>query len=494
MQKHVLAIDLGASSGRAILGQYRDGQLGLGEVHRFPNDPVAVGGELYWDFLRLFHEIKQGLRHAGRVDSAGIDTWAVDYGLLDGAGRLLANPYHYRDRRTDGIADRVYESVPARELYARTGIQYAPFNTVFQLCADLWQRPETLKQARHMLLLPDLIGYYLTGQMGAEYTNASTTALLGVHTRGWDRELCGRLSLPYRLFLPLRQPGSELGVLTPALQEELLLPAVPILSVASHDTASAVAALPLEEGEECPAYISCGTWSLFGTELPAPLANEEARALNFTNEGGVNGTVRFLKNIMGSWLIQESRRQWEKEGHSLSFSDLEELAQREEPYRSFIDVDDPVLIQPGDIPSRIKSLCARSGQPVPEGIGQVTQCIYSSLAMKYRLTLDQLGQVTGRRFPLLHMIGGGIQSKLLCQMTADCTAIPVEAGPVEATALGNIAVQLIALRALPDLAAARRCIRRSFPVARYLPRGDTLQQKIRYLQYQKAVLPPKKEL
>ncbi len=470
MAKRILAFDFGASSGRAILGTYENGKITMEEVHRFSNDPVNICGVLHWDILRLFFEIKQGISKAlrlGTFDAIGIDTWGVDFGLIDAQGHLLNNPVHYRDERTVGMMEKVYETIPQEELYRRTGTQLLRINTLFQLVSLREQEPELLERADRLLLIPDLFAYFLTGEKRAEYTEVSTTQCLDQETGDWAYELLDQLHIPTRLFPPLIDAGQVYGMVSDALCEELGCPKVPVIAVATHDTGSAVVAVPSQE--ENFIYISCGTWSLFGTELSKPVINETTRQFNLTNEGGFGRTTRFLKNIMGLWLIQESRRQWIREGFDVSYADLEREALSAEPLRCFVDPDDPSFETPGNLPRRIQEFCQRTDQYVPQTRGEIMRCIYESLAMKYRYTFRAIREVTGREYGVIHMIGGGTKDRLLCQLAADSCQCPVVAGPIEATAMGNIAVQLIALGDIADLWQARRIIADSESLKHYTP-------------------------
>lgn len=473
--KRILAFDFGASSGRAILASYEDGRIVMREIHRFSNDPVMVRGVFYWDVLRLFFEIKQGITkavHEGGFDAVGIDTWGVDFGLLDSKGRLLGNPVHYRDTRTVGMMEKTFETIPADELYNRTGIQLVKLNTLFQLVALREQDPQLLEQADTLLLMPDLFAYLLTGVKRAEYTEVSTTQCLDPKTGDWAFDLLERLQIPTRLFPKIIDAGETYGMISDDICEELGCPKVPVIAVATHDTGSAVVSVPTQQDDFI--YISCGTWSLFGTELPKPVINETSRRFNLTNEGGYGRNVRFLKNIMGLWLIQESRRQWIREGHDVSYADLEKEALAADPFRCFIDPDDPSFETPGNLPRRVQDYCRRTGQYVPEDRGEIMRCIYESLAMKYRYTFRAIREVTGRTYDAIHMIGGGTKDRLLCQMTADACRCNVVAGPVEATAMGNIAVQLIALGELDGLKAARRVIANSEQPKQYAPQNTAV--------------------
>ncbi len=473
-ERKMLAIDLGASSGRGIVGAFDGERLTLRENHRFSNDPVNLCGRLYWDILRIFHEIKLSVQKTvldgDAVSSIGIDTWGVDYGLLDRAGRLLSNPVHYRDTRTEGAQELVSRTVPAEELYRVAGIQTLNFNTVYQLAVEREEAPEKLAQAEQMLNIPDLLNYFLTGRMANEYTILSTGALLDAKKRDYAWELLDRLGIPRRLFGDVTAPGTDLGTLLPQVQGETGKTDAHVLTVASHDTASAVIAVPSEEKDFL--YISSGTWSLMGTELSDPLINAESRAANFTNEGGACGTVRFLKNIMGLWIIQESRRQWRREGKDYSFAQMEAWAKESTPFRSLIDVDDSDFATPGDMPEKIRAYCKRTAQPVPESVGEVVRCIYESLALKYRSVAERVMELMGRRARVIHVVGGGTKDRFLSQLTADACGIPVCAGPEEATAIGNLMMQLMAAGEVSDLGQARRVVAASFETKQYLPTAD----------------------
>lgn len=448
----VAAVDLGASSGRVMVGRVGPDRLDLTEVGRFDNVPVTVGGTLHWDVLRLYRGVLDGLRAAGPVASVGVDSWAIDYGLLDADGRLLGNPVHYRDRRTDGVR----ATVP----YAVTGIQHLPFNTVYQLVAAAGSAQ--LAAAETLLLIPDLIAYWLTGAVGAELTNASTTGLLDARTHEWSADLMARLGIRRSLFPPLRRPGDRVG---PVRAGAGLADGLVVTAVGSHDTASAVAGVPA--GSERFAYISCGTWSLVGVELDRPVLTAESAAANFSNEVGVDGTVRYLRNVMGLWLLQESMRTW-------GTGDLDGLlrAAADVPAnRSVVDPDDPVFLPPGDMPARIADACRRLDQPVPSAPAETVRCVLDSLAAAYRRAVADARRLSGREVDVIHLVGGGARNALLCQLTADACGLPVEAGPVEAGALGNVLVQARALGAIDgDRTALRRLIRATQPIRRYEPR------------------------
>lgn len=428
------AVDLGASSGRVMAGRVGPGTLELTEAHRFPNRPVRLPEGLRWDVLGLYTGVLDGLRAAGRVDSVGIDGWAVDYGLLDADGALLGNPVHYRDARTDGVARTVWETLPAAELYAATGLQYAPFNTLYQLAAA--RDSAQLARAKRLLLIPDLIAYWLTGEQGTELTNASTTQLIDPRTRDWAYGVAARLGVDLSLFAPLRAPGDPAGLLRDEVLEETgLTGPVPVTAVGSHDTASAVAAVPAE-GERF-AYICTGTWSLAGLELRAPVLTEESRAANFTNELGLDGTVRYLRNIMGLWLLQECLRVW----GTPDLDGLLEEAARVPSLRSVVDAGDAAFLAPGRMPERIAAACRSSGQSVPASPAEITRCILDSLALAHRRAVLDAQRLAGHPVDVVHVVGGGARNALLCRLTADACGLPVVAGPAEAAAFGNVLVQ-----------------------------------------------------
>ena len=468
--KRILAFDFGASSGRAILGTFDGQTIALEEIHRFSNDPVLVGGTFYWDVLRLFHEIKQGIlkaKQAGGFDAVGIDTWGVDFGLLDKDGRLLENPVHYRDARNVGMIEKAARRISKDKMYDITGIQFMEFNTVFQLLSLKLNRPELLERADTLLFMPDLLGYFLTGKKAGEYSIATTSQLVDIRTREWSREMAEALGLPLDILPPITASGSVLGPLSDELCKELGVPPVNVISVCGHDTQSAVTAVPSEAKDF--AFISCGTWSLFGTELEEPIVNETSKAFNVTNEGGYGYSTAFLKNICGLWLIQESRRQWKREGSDYSYAELEKLAVASRPFQCFIDPDAPDFVAPGDMPGRIKEFCRRTGQYVPQTVGEVVRCIYESLALKYRHVFNGLQNCTGKTYAHINVVGGGTKDGLLCSMTASACNVRVYAGPIEATVLGNIAVQLLSLGELKDIAEARRVIARGENLKTFAP-------------------------
>ncbi|GMV95704.1 MAG: carbohydrate kinase [Phycisphaerae bacterium] len=469
---HYAAIDLGAESGRVVLGSVTDRGLELAEVHRFPNGPVRTLDELHWDVLRLWSEMKTGVGkaavQAGRLAAVGIDTWGVDFALLARDDTLLGNPFHYRDARTDGILDKAFAIVPREEIFRATGIQFMPFNTLFQLLAMRLSGSPLLEQARSMLMMPDLFNFWFTGRKCNEFTNATTTQAYDPTAGHWATGLIEKLGLPVGIFGEIVPAGTFLGPVRPDVGDEIRCGGVPVIAPATHDTGSAVAAIPAA-GDRTWAFLSSGTWSLMGMEIPAPIINAAALQCNFTNEGGVNGTYRFLKNIMGLWLVQECRRTWERAGNDYSYDDLARLAAAARPFAAVIDPDDPSFLPPGDMPARIAAYCRKTGQPPPDGPGALVRACLESLALAYRWTLERIEACTGRRIEVIHVVGGGTRNRQLCQWTADATHRLVVAGPVEATAAGNVIVQAIATGALPDLPAARDLVRRSFETVVYQP-------------------------
>ncbi len=475
MTKRVLAFDFGASSGRAIIGCFDGDKITLEEVHRFSNDPVSVGGTVYWDVLRLFYEIKQGIvkaKIAGGFDSIGIDTWGVDFGLIDSEGKLMENPVHYRDTRTAGLVEESFKTMPKEKLYGITGIQFMELNTLFQLISLKKYRPWMLERADKMLFMPDLFAYMLTGKMCAEYSIATTSQLIDLETKSWSEEILDAFGIKKSLFAPLVKPGTVLGELSKEICEECGVDPVPVISVCGHDTQSAITSVPCEDGNF--AFLSSGTWSLFGTELDRPIVNETSMNINITNEGGFDDSTGFLKNIIGLWLIQESRRQWKREGEEYSYADLEKLALAAEPFKCFIDPDAPEFVPHGNIPERVREFCRRTGQYVPQTVGEVMRCIYESLAMKYRLTFEKLRECTKRDYPVIHVIGGGTKDGLLCQMTANSCDRTVKAGPIEATVMGNVAVQLMSDGSVDNIGQARKIIADSSELKIFEPKdtGD----------------------
>lgn len=460
-----LAFDLGASSGRAVLGTLAGDGLDLREVHRFDNGPVAVRDTLYTDILRLWTEILEGLRlvESDTLDGIGVDTWGVDFGLLDERGVLLGNPVHYRDSRTDGMMEHAFSQVSRREIFEQTGIQFMQLNTVFQLYAMVVNDDPVLKMADRLLFTPDLLNYWLTGEAVNEFSIASTSQCFNMQTRDWAGDMLDELGIPSRIFGEVVPTGTVLGPLT----VDLFQSPVPVIASASHDTAAAVAAVPASD--EHFVYISSGTWSLMGAEVREPVVNDQSLEYNFTNEGGVNDTIRLLRNIAGLWLVQESRRVWAEAGSEYTYGELVDLAKQVESFGPLVDPDSADFLAPGDMPARIRAFCARTGQAEPDSKGAVVRCVLESLALKYRLTLDCLEDLLGREMGVIHIIGGGSKNELLCQFTADATGRKVIAGPDEATAVGNIIVQAMATGHLKSLAAGRELVRSACNLVTYLP-------------------------
>lgn len=488
MGKRILSFDFGASSGRAMLGTLKDGKLEIKEIHRFSNDPVFVNGSLYWDVLRLFHEIKQGIVLAvqdGGFDSIGIDTWGVDYGLLDKNGELIGNPFNYRDDRTVGIPEEVYRIIPKNELYSLTGIQENNFNTLFQLYSMYKTRPEIAAMAETVLFIPDLFAYFLTGEKRMEYTIASTGGFLDPIKKEVNTDILEKLGINKNLFPKIIMPGESYGLLSREICDELHCEPVPVFAVATHDTASAVASVPTNNADY--AYISCGTWSLFGTVTDKPILTEKSNEVGFTNEGASDGKIRYLRNIMGLWLIQQSRQEWKRRGLNVSFDEMEKEARDAHPFACFINPDDPAFTLPGDMPSRVVEYCRKTNQYIPQNMGEILRCIYESLAYKYKNSIDGLKAVTGKDYPVLHMVGGGIKDRLLCQMASNACGIPVCAGPVEATVTGNIMLQFMAHGEVRDLTEARKIIMNGTEIKNYSPENtdEWLKNYDRYLSVTK---------
>jgi rhamnulokinase len=467
-----LAFDLGASGGRAMVGHLDGERLTLETIHRFPNGPVQVFGNLYWDVLRLFDELRAGLgAYARAYGSApagiGLDTWGVDFALLGRNDALLGNPRHYRDPRTDGMLEAAFARVPREEVFSQTGIQFMQINTLYQLLAMRLQDDPALDQARTFLMIPDLLNYWLTGVKANEFSDATTSQMYNPRTRTWAKPLLEALDLPTAFLQEIVPPGSVLGPLHGTLADAFGMQGAQVIAPATHDTGSAVAAVPAVGSDY--AYISSGTWSLMGVETPEPVINADSLAYNFTNEGGVLGTFRLLKNIMGLWLLQESRRTWMQEGAEHSWDELVALAEQAPAFGAVIEPDSHAFLRPGDMPARIRAYCQRTGQRVPQSKGEIMRCIMESLALKYRWVLEKLELLLGKPLRTIHVVGGGCQNRLLCQFTADATQRPVVAGPVEATAMGNILMQALARGEIASLAEGRELVRRSFNVRTYEP-------------------------
>lgn len=486
----VLAFDFGASSGRAMLFTFDGEKLSIEEMHRFSNDPVMLGDSFHWDVLRLFFEIKQGISKtmlAGHKDiqAIGIDTWGVDFGLFDKNGKLLGNPYHYRDTRTEGMEEYADKTIGKDYIFNKTGIQFNFFNTSFQFMALKKSNDPSLDITDKVLFMPDIFNYLLTGVMKNEYSIASTSQLLNANTKDWDKELLEKMGISADIFCDIVMPGTVIGELSDDICEELGCPKIPVIAVGSHDTASAVASVPVTE--EYPyAYISTGTWALMGTEVDTPNITEPAFRYNFTNEGGVCNNIRFLKNIMGLWIIQESKRQWAREGKNFSFNDLEQAAWAAEPFKCYIDPDHADFAGPGNMPKRIRNYCERTGQYVPRNEGEIIRCVAQSLAFKFRMVADAIEEITGNSLQAVHMIGGGIKDTMVCRFTASATGKTVLAGPVEATSTGNALTQLMALGKIESLTEGRGIVKNSFPINTYEPEDSEVWNKA-YEDFKKIV-------
>lgn len=469
MPKTYLAIDLGAESGRAILGRYENAELSMEEIHRFPNEPVEYGGSLHWDVPRLWFEIQRALDKAKntKLDGIAVDTWGVDYALLGVNGQLLENPYHYRDKRTHGMMESVFRSIPAERIYETTGIQFMPINTLYQLAAAKQKTPRLLDAAEQFLTIPDLFHYWLSGTAACEFTNATTTQLVDARTRQWATPLFESLGIRPDLPAHIVEPGTILGSLQSNTE-------VPVIAPASHDTGSAVAAIT---ARGTTAFLSSGTWSLVGIELDAPVINAAARRMNFTNEGGVCGTTRLLKNVMGLWILQGCRKRWSTLGTDFEYNDLIRMAMNEPPFRHLVDPDDGRFLKPDCMLAAVDSFCRETGQAIPATPGAYVRSILESLALKYRIVLRNIEQLTGTKLTALRKIGGGSRNHLLNQFAADATGLRVLAGPVEATALGNIAIQMLATGATSSLEESRAVVDRSYQTILFEPRDTAAWDK-----------------
>ena len=469
--RNYLAIDLGAESGRTMLGTFADEKLTLTETHRFPNGPVRLPDGLHWDVLRQWAEIKAGIaatvKSGVELSSLGVDTWAVDFALLDVNGALLGNPYHYRDARTDGMLDEAFRRMPKEELFANTGIQFMQLNTLYQLLAMVCAKSPILDIAQTFVTIPDLLNYWLCGEITNEFTNATTTQCFDPTRRDWSQSVLEAMGVPTHLFGPVTAPGTQIGTLLPDIAEETGADVVKVVLPACHDTGSAVVAVPAQNQDF--AWISSGTWSIMGAEVKEPVLEEKALAYNFTNEGGVFDTWRLSKNIMGLWLAQECRREWGRQGQDHSYDEMTWLAAESEAFLAVINPDDDVFFHPGDMPERIRGYCQKTGQRVPQTKGEVLRVALESLALKYRWVLERTEELTGKRLEPIHIIGGGAKNRLLNQFTAEATGRAVRPGPIEATAIGNVLMQAIGLGHLGSLGDARALVRKSFGMEEYSP-------------------------
>lgn len=470
-----LAIDLGAESGRTIVGSLTGNQLSLTETHRFANTPVSAAGSLHWDVLNIWQEIKTGIgisseRFSKTLVSVGLDAWGVDYALLDRSGALLGNPYHYRDNRTEGMLDEAFNRMPAAEIYAHTGCQFMQINTLYQLLAASIRQPFLFDAASRLVMIPDLFNFWLSGEITNEFTVATTTQCYNPRQKDWVGDVLKAMQIPNHIFGSVIQSGASIGPLAARVSEETAAGNAQVILPACHDTGSAVVAVPAANPDF--AWISSGTWSIMGAEVSEPLINDQTFAYNFTNEGGVFGTWRLSKNIMGLWLVQECRREWVRQGEELSYVELAKLASEAEPFMSVIDPDFERFLAPGDMPLRIQQFCAESGQTVPQSKGQIIRIALEGIALKYRLILERLEEITGKRLGVIHIFGGGIKNRLLNQFIADATQRTVIAGPVEATAIGNILVQAISLNHIGSLAEGRAIVQSSFTPEAYEPQQN----------------------
>lgn len=470
-----LAFDLGAESGRAVAGTLNEGKLSLREVHRFPNGPVRVGESLHWDVLRQWAEIQQGLGMAvgefgAGLLSVGVDTWGVDYGLLDSADRLLGAPYHYRDARNNGMMEKAFQRIPREEIYNCTGIQFMQLNSLYQLYSEVLAGSPMLEIAQTFLTMPDLFHFWLTGVKANEFTNATTTQAYNPRRRDWAWEVIERLGIPRRIFGQVVQPGTQLGTLLPWVADSAGCERLPVILPATHDTGSAVAGVPAD-GEDFM-YISSGTWSLMGVENREALITQQTLAYDFTNEGGLDGTYRFLKNIMGLWLVQECRREWSRGGTLLSYDELTRMAAEAPAFGPIVAVADGRFFAAGAMSPRIQAYCRETGQTVPQSRGEIIRCALESLALEYRWVAERLEDVNQKRLGVIHIIGGGSRNVLLNQLTADCTGRHVVAGPVEATAIGNLLAQMLGMGVIGSVREGREIVRRSFDVTEFTPHPD----------------------
>ena len=484
--KKYIAVDLGAESGRVMLGSISAKKIVLEEVHRFGNGPIKEDGSLRWDFNKLLSEIKTGIGKAAKAAGAqvwgiGIDSWGVDFGLLDADGELIENPYHYRDNQTNGMMKKAFKLMSKRDIYENTGIQFMQLNSLYQLLAMRLNNSIALAKAANLVFIADLFSYFLSGRIFGEYSLASTSQYMDMRTSQWSKEILDKLSLPIEIMPKIIQPGSVVGQLTSGIAKELDCGTIPVIAVGSHDTASAVAAVPAASDTKW-AYLSSGTWSLMGIETPKAIINDNTFKYEFTNEGGVENTIRLLKNIMGLWLTQECRRQWQREGTDLSYARLTAMAEKAEPFARQIDVDHSGFLAPGDMPKRINEYLEETNQKPVEDKGQMTRTILENLALKYCSIMEAVEDVAGHKIDVLHIVGGGIQNELLCQFTANALGKKVVTGPIEATASGNILMQAIATGQIKSLAEARRIVRNSFELKEYQPQDTSLWKE----QYEKT--------
>ena len=485
INRNYLAVDLGAESGRVMIGSLVEDRLSLMEAHRFVNIPVRLPDGLHWDVLRIWSEIKSGIsaavsRFDKQVDSIGLDTWGVDFALLDRKGALLANPFHYRDSRTDGMFAEAFRHMPRERIFENTGIQLMEINTLYQLLAMVVRKSPLLEISQTLLTIPDLFNYWLTGKITCEFTNATTTQCFDPHKRDWARPLLGAMGIPEHLFQPVTEPGTVIGSLDQVVADEVGAGRIPVVAPACHDTSSAVAAIPAE-GKNF-AWISSGTWSILGVEVEQPVVTDQTLQYNFTNEGGVSGKWQLSKNVVGLWIVQECRRAWARQGEKLSYDEITRMASEATPFQFIIDPDFGGFLHPDNMPDQIRQYCRDTGQPVPQEKGELIRSVLESIALKYRCVLERLAEIIGRRFERLHIIGGGTQNRLLNQFTADATQYTCLTGPVEATALGNMLMQGVALGQIESLEYARHLVRKSFPPSVYEP-GESKEWDQAYMRF-----------
>jgi rhamnulokinase len=468
-----IAVDLGAESGRVMLASLREGKISLQQVHRFANSPIEQQNSLRWDFQKIFSEIKTGIKKAfavtRNIESIGIDTWGVDFGLIDQKGALLENPYHYRDRRNEGVLEKACKIVPKKDIYFNTGIQFLQFNSLYQLLAYKWQKPDVLSRASRLLFMPDLFVYFLTGKIAAEYTIASTSQMMDMTTGRWSQKLLQAFDLPAEILPDIIQPGTKIGILKKQIAEELNCKPLPVIAVGSHDTTSAVAAIPAAQGRNW-AYLSSGTWSLLGAEIPKPVINDTSFRMEFTNEGGVQGSIRLLKNIVGLWLVQQCRSQWSKDGLNYDYEQLTEMAANAEPSTALIDTEYKDFLSPGNMPEKINQFLKSTKQQTIVDKGQMVRVILESLALHYRQVLQMLEELLKKEIDVLHVVGGGSKNRLLNQFTADAAGKKVIAGPVEATVIGNVIMQAVSKGHIDCITSARKIVAASFDITEYTPR------------------------
>jgi len=480
-EKRYIAVDLGAESGRVMLGIVSTDKIRLEEIHRFDNGPVDQKGTLRWDFARLLSEVKTGIGKTikqanSNIAGIGVDSWGVDFGLLDESGNLIEMPYHYRDSRTNGMLEKAFELMPKREIYDHTGIQFARYNSAYQLLSMRLSNSPALAKAHRLIFIADLVSYFMCGQPYAEYTLAGTSQLMDMQTGKWSKEVFTKLDLPIEIMPDITQPATVVGTLAKKVAGEIGCGEIPVIAVASHDTASAVAAVPADDKTHW-AYLSSGTWSLLGVVSPHAIVNDKTFAYPFTNEGGVEGTIRLLKNIMGLWLVQECKKHWQTQGNDLSYAQLTCMAQKAKPFTATIDVDDSLFYAPGRMPEKINEYLVKTGQKPIDDKGQMVRMLLENLASKYARTINRLEDVTGKTIDRLHIIGGGSQNELLNQLTADAIDRYVIAGPVEATAIGNVLMQAKAAGQIETIAQARRLVCKSFSLREYQPTKPSPQKK-----------------